>query len=76
MPHTYRAGSEGARFLVTAGAQFEGFIRAVGRPAPEREPPTPAAPDPAELGRLAAAAGIEILGPPGMLPAELAAAAA
>jgi quercetin dioxygenase-like cupin family protein len=68
IPHSYRAGEDGARFLVSAGARMERFIRAMGQPAPERVLPTPAPPDPEVLGPLAAAAGITLLGPPGALP--------
>jgi quercetin dioxygenase-like cupin family protein len=60
IPHTYRVGTEPARWLVTSmPAGFERFVAAVSAldaPYPER------------LGRLAAEHGIEILGPPGMLP--------
>lgn len=64
VPHTIRAGRGGARWLVTAGPRFEAFVRAV------------AASSPAAVDRLAREHGIEILGPPGMLPADLAARAA
>jgi hypothetical protein len=67
VPHTYRAGDGGVRMLVTSvGAGFEAFVRAVSESAPEPE----------RLGALAAAYAIEILGPPGMLPSDLAAARA
>jgi quercetin dioxygenase-like cupin family protein len=63
IPHTLRAGPEGARKLVASTpASFEDFVRAVaavGMPSPD------------ELTRIAAEHGIEILGPPGMLPSEL-----
>jgi quercetin dioxygenase-like cupin family protein len=60
VPHTYRVGAEPARWLVTSvPAGFERFVAAVS----EHD-----APDPERLGRLAAEHGIEILGPPGMLP--------
>jgi quercetin dioxygenase-like cupin family protein len=65
IPHTVRAGDSGGRYLVTAGERFEAFVRAVGA--------LTAAPDPIEMTRLAAKHGIDLLGPPGMLPAELAA---
>jgi quercetin dioxygenase-like cupin family protein len=71
VPHTVRVDS-GARWLVTSTpAGFEGFVRAIGTP----EPPT-ALPTPEELTRVAAEHEIEILGPPGMLPADLEARAA
>jgi quercetin dioxygenase-like cupin family protein len=60
IPHTYRVGGEPARWLVTSTpAGFERFVAAVDA-LQELDPE-----------RLAAAAddhGIEILGPPGMLP--------
>ena len=72
VPHTLRVGDTEARWLVTSTpAGFEGFVRAIGTP----EPPT-TMPDPEELARVAAVHGIEILGPPGMLPADLQARAA
>jgi quercetin dioxygenase-like cupin family protein len=72
VPHTLRVGDSEARWLVTSSpAGFEGFVRAIGTPAPAT-----AMPDPEELARVAAVYGIEILGPPGMLPAELGARAA
>jgi quercetin dioxygenase-like cupin family protein len=66
IPHTLRVGESGARYLVaSAPAGFEAFVRAVAA----------ADPDPVELTRIAAEHGIDILGPPGMLPSELARAA-
>jgi quercetin dioxygenase-like cupin family protein len=62
VPHTVRVGDAGARYLVIAGARFEAFVRAVGALA---------SPGPEPLARLAAEHGIELLGPPGMLPADL-----
>jgi quercetin dioxygenase-like cupin family protein len=60
IPHSYRVGDAPARWLVTSSpAGFEQFVAAVS---------TSGTTDPAELGRLAAEHGIEILGPPGMLP--------
>ena len=78
VPHTYRVGPDGpARFLVTASdGSFARFVQAYGVPAPRRELPPREAPDAERLGRLAAEHGIELLGPPGMLPAHLATAAA
>ena len=61
VPHTYRVGATHARWLVTSTpAAFERFVIAVS----ELETP-----DPAVLGDVAAAHGIDILGPPGALPA-------
>ena len=72
VPHTVRAGERGGRWLVTSTpAGFEAFVRAVASAEPSA-----ALPDPAELARVAAEHGIEILGPPGMLPGELEARAA
>jgi quercetin dioxygenase-like cupin family protein len=66
IPHTIRTGDEGARWLLTSTpAGFEPFVRAVGAAG---------MPSPEELTRIAAEHGIEILGPPGMLPADLKAA--
>ena len=70
VPHTLRVDSD-ARWLVTSTpAGFEAFVRAVGSPTPPASLPSPD-----ELARVAAEHGIEILGPPGMLPTELPAAA-
>ena len=72
VPHTLRVGDRDARWLVTSTpAGFEAFVRAVGSTEPQA-----ALPSPDELARVAAEHGIEILGPPGMLPAELEARAA
>jgi quercetin dioxygenase-like cupin family protein len=72
VPHTVRVGDSEARWLVTSSpAGFEGFVRAIGTPARAT-----AMPDPEELARVAAVYGIEILGPPGMLPGDLQARAA
>jgi quercetin dioxygenase-like cupin family protein len=67
--HTYRVESDGGRWLtVTAHQQFEDFVRAMARNAAARElppasgPPTPEGID--ALTRMAAAFGIEIVGPP------------
>jgi mannose-6-phosphate isomerase-like protein (cupin superfamily) len=71
LPHCYRVESEGARWLViTTPSGFESFVREVAEPAPGEELPPPGRPrDPAVLARAAAKVGIEILGPPGVLPA-------
>jgi hypothetical protein len=67
VPHTVRVGDGDARWLVTSTpAGFEAFVRAVGSTEPQA-----ALPSPEELTRVASEHGIEILGPPGMLPAEL-----
>jgi quercetin dioxygenase-like cupin family protein len=67
--HTYRVESpDGARWLViTRGANFEHFVRAVSRQAPAPELPTPQPPTPEQADALAGAArqhGIEFVGPP------------
>jgi mannose-6-phosphate isomerase-like protein (cupin superfamily) len=71
VPHSYRVESEQARWLViTAPAGFDSFIREVAEPAPaDQLPPAGRPQDPAILGQAAAKVGIEILGPPGALPA-------
>jgi quercetin dioxygenase-like cupin family protein len=72
VPHTLRVGDRDARWLVTSTpAGFEAFVRAAGSTEPQA-----ALPSPDELTRVASEHGIEILGPPGMLPAELHARAA
>jgi mannose-6-phosphate isomerase-like protein (cupin superfamily) len=70
--HTYRVESDQARFIViNSPAGFEQFLRAAGEPAPRAElPPSGRPADPAALAKAAAEYGIEILGPPGMLPTE------
>lgn len=71
VPHTYRVESERARWLALAApAGFEQFVVDASEPAEADElPPSDRAVDPDRLGRLAAEHGIELLGPPGMLPA-------
>jgi mannose-6-phosphate isomerase-like protein (cupin superfamily) len=72
VPHSYRVESDRARWLViNSPAGFEQFVRAASEPAPRAElPPAGRRADPAELARAAADQGIEILGPPGMLPTQ------
>ena len=67
--HTYRVESpDGARWLViTRGGDFEGFVRAVSRPAAGRGLPPQGPPTPEQGEALAGAArqhGIEFVGPP------------
>jgi quercetin dioxygenase-like cupin family protein len=71
VPHAYRIESDEARYLViTTPAGFDSFVREVSEPAPADElPPADRDTDPAFLGEAAAKVGIEILGPPGALPA-------
>ncbi len=70
VPHTFYADAGGAKALVGfAPMQFEGFLREVGEPAPERVvPPPPDHPDMARLVPIAKRNGFEILGPPGPPP--------
>ena len=78
VPHTYRTGDAGAVYLVTiAPGDFVAFMRAAGEPAARPELPVLDGPlDGERLGRIAASHGVTILGPPGMLPTDLAAAPA
>jgi quercetin dioxygenase-like cupin family protein len=69
IPHTFVVASEEARFLlVTEPGAFGAFFRAASEPAERLEiPPAPTEPpDIAALTALAAAYGVEILGPPGI----------
>ena len=71
VPHTFYADAGGARALVGyAPMQFEGFLREVGEPAPERvvPPPPEGQPDVARLAPIAKRNGFLILGPPGPPP--------
>lgn len=76
VPHTYRVGPDGARWVVaTSPGRFEGFVRAVSRPAETATLPPAAQPTQEQVAAVAAAArqhGIELLGPPGTLPTQLA----
>lgn len=74
VPHTYRVtGAAPARFIVTSSTgSFAAFVQAYGVPAERPELPPEAMPDVERLGELAAEHGIELLGPPGMVPADLA----
>jgi quercetin dioxygenase-like cupin family protein len=67
VPHTYRAESGRVRVLATtetrAAGRYEDFLRAVA------EPSALTLEDEANLGVLAAATGITVLGAPGALPA-------
>ena len=70
VPHTFRVGDDGARMLVTSStADFDRFVTEVGVPATENRLPDPVEPDPERLAAIAAKHHIEILGPPGALPA-------
>jgi quercetin dioxygenase-like cupin family protein len=75
VPHTYREASAGsARTLITASpASFASFvIRASDEAEGDGLPPEGRAVDMGRIAREAAAVGIELLGPPGMLPSDLA----
>jgi mannose-6-phosphate isomerase-like protein (cupin superfamily) len=69
--HVYRVESERARWLaICSPAGFERFVTEVSEPAPEaRLPEAPPSIDPERVGEIAARHGIEVLGPPGALPA-------
>ena len=71
VPHTIRnTGSEDVRMLImSTPAGFEDFVQAFGTPALTHE--LPVLEGPPDIGRAAALAaenGIDLLGPPGMLP--------
>jgi quercetin dioxygenase-like cupin family protein len=70
VPHAYRVESETARWLAIATpAGFDGFVREVGEPAPEDVlPPEGREHDVDRIAEIAAGYGIDLLGPPGMLP--------
>ena len=75
VPQTHRVTStEPARVLaVSSPAGFERFVAEAGRPAesltlPPLPPPEESPPDAEQLATVAAEHGIELLGPPGMLP--------
>ena len=71
VPHVYRVESERARWLVsTTDNGFATFVQAASVPAEHDGFASPEQlPQPALLGALAAERGVEILGPPGALPA-------
>ncbi|HET7851485.1 MAG TPA: quercetin 2,3-dioxygenase [Methyloceanibacter sp.] len=69
IPHTFMVTSPRARYLLVAQpAGFENFMRALSRPAKTLTIPPAATepPGPEHLSKIAAAYGIEILGPPGI----------
>jgi quercetin dioxygenase-like cupin family protein len=68
LAHGFVVTSPAARFLTlhTPGGGFDAFVAEVGVPFEGGEPPQ-AGPDPEELTRMAAAHGIQIVGPP-LLP--------
>ena len=74
VPRTFRVVSERARWLVITSlrslARYEDFQRAVAPAEPDaRCAGWPSEEEHATLSTIAAANGIEILGPPGLLPA-------
>jgi quercetin dioxygenase-like cupin family protein len=72
IPHAYRVESDRARWLViNSPSGYEHFLRAASEPAPRAELPPKGRPiDLAALATAAADQGIELLGPPGTLPAQ------
>jgi len=76
LPHTYRAGDQGAVMLVTSTpGTFVSFLREAGQVATRPElPELDGPPDAERLATIAAAHGITLLGPPGTVPLDLAAA--
>jgi mannose-6-phosphate isomerase-like protein (cupin superfamily) len=78
VPHCWQNTGDGdvRMMAVTTPAGFADFVRELGTAAPARELPVlDGPPDLERVVRIAAAHGIEILGPPGMRPSDLAAAA-
>jgi mannose-6-phosphate isomerase-like protein (cupin superfamily) len=78
VPRTFVVTSERARWLLMttlrSPARYGDFTRAVTRPGrirPAEGPAWPSEEEAAALAAIAAANGIEILGPPGMLPSAL-----
>src|SRR5215204_3065257 len=72
VPHTFIAEPpDGGKALIGFQPfQFEGLLREVGEPAPERvlPPPLESPPDLQRLAPIAARNGMEVLGPPGPPP--------
>jgi mannose-6-phosphate isomerase-like protein (cupin superfamily) len=71
LAHTFRVDSETARWLVAcAPAGFDRFVEAVGSPAAEPVLPREIVmPDPERFEEICRDFSIEIVGPPGALPA-------
>lgn len=64
LPHTYRVESDRARWLVTGSpAGFDAFVRDVAAAGSDVAP--------SELASISGRHGIELLGPPGMLPTDV-----
>jgi quercetin dioxygenase-like cupin family protein len=74
VPHTHQAATERARWLsltfASSAGRYEDFVRAVGTPVGDGGA-VPAVEEEAALLAFAAPSGIAVLGPPGMLPADL-----
>jgi len=74
VPHTHRAATGRARWLsmtfASSAGGYEDFVRAVGTPLQDGGA-APTSEEEAALLAFAAPSGIAVLGPPGMLPAEL-----
>jgi mannose-6-phosphate isomerase-like protein (cupin superfamily) len=69
VPHVYRVDSPEARWLGVASPTFGEFVLEASVPAETATiPDGPPAFSPSELAEIAARHGIEVLGPPGMLP--------
>ena len=69
VPHVYRVESAEARWLGVASPTFGEFVLEASVPAEtETIPDGPPAFTPEQLAELAARYGIDVLGPPGMLP--------
>ncbi len=70
VPHAYRIESETARWLaIAAPAGFDAFVREVGEPATEETFPSEGREhDAGRIAEIGARYGIELLGPPGLLP--------
>jgi quercetin dioxygenase-like cupin family protein len=77
VPHTFRVTSDvQARWLNTSTpAGMDGFIDDFSSPAAELRPPDPSPPDVEKLLTVASKYHIDVLGPPGLTPRELAAQA-
>jgi quercetin dioxygenase-like cupin family protein len=70
VPHVYRIESATARWhVISSPAGFASFVAEAGSPAEALTLPSgPPAISPEQVGAIAARHGIEILGPPGLLP--------
>jgi mannose-6-phosphate isomerase-like protein (cupin superfamily) len=70
VPHVYIVTSKTpSRWLATStGRQFAGFVEALATPAAQPGLPRDVEIDSAQVAAVAALHGIELLGPPGMLP--------